>query len=117
MQVGQLADADLIPDIRSKGLNIVIFRTTEGKNQDLYIDQFRSVPNTISRDRIFHFQCKKNQDLYLDFSKFVNFVKNFLHVILFLGVGDIPEEIWSISTISKGCLPLTPTPPRPPPPP
>jgi hypothetical protein len=34
---------------------------------------------------------KKNGDLYLDFSKFVNFVKNFLHVILFLGVGDIPE--------------------------
>jgi hypothetical protein len=56
MQVGRLADADLIPDIRSKGLNIVIFRTTEGKNLDLYIDQFRSVPNPISRDRIFHFQ-------------------------------------------------------------
>ncbi len=52
MQVGRLADADLIPDIRSKGLNIVIFRTTEGKNRDLYLDQFWSVPNPISRDRI-----------------------------------------------------------------
>ena len=56
MQVGRLADADLIPDIRSKGLNIVIFRTTEGKNRDLYIDQFQLVPNPISRDQIFHFQ-------------------------------------------------------------
>jgi hypothetical protein len=56
MQVGRLADADLIPDIRSKGLNIVIFRTTEGKHLDLYIDQFPWVPNPISRDRIFHFQ-------------------------------------------------------------
>jgi hypothetical protein len=56
MQVGRLADANLIPNIRSKGLNIVIIRTTEGKNQDLYIDQFRLVPNPISRDRIFHFQ-------------------------------------------------------------
>jgi hypothetical protein len=56
MQVGQLADADLIPEIRSKGLNILIFLTTEGQNRDLYIDQFRSVPNPISRDQIFHFQ-------------------------------------------------------------
>ncbi len=40
-----------------------------------------------------------------------NFVKNFLHVcslILFLGVRNIPEEIWSIS---KRCPPLPrPTP-------
>jgi hypothetical protein len=43
MQVGRLADADLIPDIRSKESNIVIFRTTEGKKRDLYLDQFRSV--------------------------------------------------------------------------
>jgi hypothetical protein len=59
MQVGRLADADQIPqipNIRSKALNIVIFRTTEGKNRDLYIDQFRSGGNPISRDQIFHFQ-------------------------------------------------------------
>ncbi len=93
MQVGRLANANLITDIRSKDLNIVIIRTTEGKNRDLYNDQFWLVPNPISRDQIFHFQWKKNQDLYFDFSKFVNFVENFLHVILFLGVGDIPEEI------------------------
>ena len=31
MQVSRLADAELIPDIRLKRLNIVIFRTTEGK--------------------------------------------------------------------------------------
>ncbi len=39
-----------------------------------------------------------------------NFVKNCLHVcslILFLGMGNIPEEIWSIS---KGCPPLSPAP-------
>ncbi len=39
-----------------------------------------------------------------------NFVKNCLHVyslILFLGVRNIPEVIWSIS---KGCPPLHPTP-------
>ncbi len=103
MQVGRLADADLIPDFHNiVSYNIVIFRTTEGKNRDLYIDQFWSVPNPISRDWIFHFQWKKNRDLYLDFSKFVNFVKNLLHVILFLGVGDIPEEIWLLSTISNG---------------
>ncbi len=45
-------------------------RKTEGKNRDLYLDRFRSVPNPISRDQIFHFQWKKNRDLYLDFSKF-----------------------------------------------
>jgi hypothetical protein len=83
-------------DIRPKGLNIIIFRTTEGKNKDLYIDRFSSFPIPLSSDRVFRFQWKKNRDLYLDFSKFVNFVKNFLHVIQFLGVGDIPEEIWSI---------------------
>jgi hypothetical protein len=44
----------------------------------------------------------------------LNFVKNFLHVILFLGVGNIPEEIWSIS---KGCPPLPQPLPCPPPPP
>jgi hypothetical protein len=54
MQFGRLAEADLISDILSKGLNIEICRTTKGKYQDLYIDQFQSVP--ISRDRIFHFQ-------------------------------------------------------------
>jgi hypothetical protein len=59
MQVGRLADADLIPDIWSKGLNIVIFQTTEGKNRDLYIDQFPSVTNPISRDEILLFQWKK----------------------------------------------------------
>jgi hypothetical protein len=68
MQVGRLADANH----SIERINIVIILTTEGKNQDLYIDQFRSVANPISRDRIFHFQLKKNRDLYLDFSKFVN---------------------------------------------
>jgi hypothetical protein len=60
MQVSRLADADLIPNIRSKGLNIVIFRTTEGKNRDLYIDQFRSKLNPISRDQIFQFEKEAN---------------------------------------------------------
>ncbi len=64
----------------------------------------------------FSLSMKKNWDLYLDFSKFVSFVKNFLHVILFLGVGDIPEEIWSITTISNRCPPLPPTPTLPAPP-
>jgi hypothetical protein len=103
MQVGRLADADLIPDIRSKGLNIVIFQTTEGKNRDL---QYTSINFDLCRTsflgiEFFTFNEKKNRDLYLDFLKFVTFVKNFLHVILFLGVEDIPEEIWSISTISS----------------
>jgi hypothetical protein len=108
-----MPDTDRITDIRSNEWNIKFFQKIEGKNQDLYLDQFRSLPNPISRDQIFHFQWKKNWDLYLDFWKFVNFVKNFLHVILFLGLGDIPEEIWSISTISKGCPPLTPPLPAP----
>jgi hypothetical protein len=46
-----------------------------------------------------------------------NFVKNFLHVcslFLFLGVGNVPEEIWSIKlSISKGSPPLPPPLPRP----
>jgi hypothetical protein len=57
MQVGRLANADLIPDIRS---NIIIFQTTEGKTQDLHIDQFRLVPNPISRGiKFFPFNEKK----------------------------------------------------------
>ncbi len=111
MQVGRLADANLIPDIWSKGLNIVIFRTTEGKNRDLYIDKFWSVPNPI------HFQCKKNRDLYPIFQNFINFVKNFLHVILFLGMGDIPEEICGLAQLATNVLPSPPPLPAPPPPP
>jgi hypothetical protein len=55
---------------------------------------------------------KKNQDLYLDFSKFVDFVE-ISSVILFLGGGNIPEEIWSISTNSNRCPPLPPPLPAP----
>ena len=51
---------------RSKGLNIVFFRTTEGKNQDLYIDRFRSLLIQLSSNQICRFQKKNNLDVYLD---------------------------------------------------
>ncbi len=114
-----MPDTDLIPDIRSKRVKYRIF----SKNRRQRMCSLpRSVTNQISKDQIFHFQWKKNWDLNLNFFILYiifNFVKNCLHVcslILFLGLGNIPEEIWSIS---KGCLPLPSPPPlpRPPPPP
>ncbi len=100
MQVGWLANADLIPDIRSKGLNIVIFSNNRRQKS-------RPIHRSISIGAEPHFQgsnfllsMENNLDLNLNLSKFVNFVKNFLHVI------------WSISTISNGCPPLSaPQPP------
>ncbi len=118
MQVGRLADADLIPDIRSKGLNIVIFRTTEGKNWDLYIDQFWSVPNPISRDRIFHFQWKKIETYTLIFRNLLILLKISSMWFCFWAWETFLRRCGQLAQLATDVLPTPhPSPPRPPPPP
>jgi hypothetical protein len=46
------------PTFKLKGLNILFFRTTKGKNQDLFIDRFRSLLIPLSSIKFFAFQKK-----------------------------------------------------------
>ncbi len=89
MQVGRVVDVDLIPNIRSKGLNIV-FQTTEGKIETYTLINFDWCRTPFLGIKFFTFNKKKSRHIPR-FLKFVNFVNNFLHVILFLGLRDIPE--------------------------
>ncbi len=72
----QIPDTDLIPDIRSKGVKYRIFSKNQRQRSCPLPRSFRSLTNSISRDRIFHFQLKENRDLYLDFLKCLNEVSN-----------------------------------------
>ncbi len=105
-----MPDTDRIPDIRSNEWNIEFFRKTEGKNRDLYLDRFRSVPNPISRERIFHFQ-RKNMETYTSI---------FRNLLILLRISSMWFCFWAWETflrrygqLAKDVLP-SPPPPRPP---